>query len=213
MITQILSISLILILSYLIGSIPFGFLIGKWFKKIDIREHGSGNIGATNVLRVLGTKLGLLVMLLDILKGVLVVKIALNFQYTMDDWFLLINGFAGIIGHIFTVFLGFKGGKGVATACGVSMALMPLPFVSALFIFILVVSVTRYVSLGSISASIMLAISITVQYLVSQSEYRFNYLYYIAFTYFLAGFIIYKHIPNLKRLIKGTENKLSFKKK
>lgn len=213
MMPLLLNISLFLLISYLIGAIPFGFIVGKLVKKIDVRQHGSGNIGATNVMRVLGVKLGLLVLLLDIFKGFFAVYIARYMGYIVDDWWFLVMGFTCILGHIYTVFLGFKGGKGVATACGVTMALMPMPFLAALFVFIIIVAFTRFVSLGSISAAIMLSFTITMQYIISSNEYSYKYIYYMIFSYILTLFIILKHKANISRLIKGTENKLSFKKK
>src|SRR3990172_7902951 len=155
----------IIILSYLIGSIPTSIIISKAAKGIDIREHGSGNAGGTNVMRVLGWKHGILVILLDALKGVLAVVIVARLHYgTMpfqnltpfDDFTLvqIIAGISAVIGHIWTVFAGFKGGKGIATALGMLSILITVDMLIAVGIFTLVVLVSRYVSLGSIIAAI-----------------------------------------------------------
>ena len=195
MIVILLSISLVL--SYLIGSIPFAYLYGKLFKSIDIREHGSGNIGATNMLRVLGTKAGVLVLFLDMLKGFLPVFLAIYF-FASYEWFPVLVAIFAVLGHIFTVFLSFKGGRGVATSAGVFLALCPLTLLGAIIIFCIVVALTRYVSLGSIIASISIVFG---NFMFEES------LYLQLFTIVVAMFIIYKHKSNIKRLIEKTENK------
>ncbi len=212
MILLILYISLSIIISYLIGSLPTAYLVGKYFKKIDIRQHGSGNVGATNALRVLGTKLGILVLLVDVFKGVLAIWVAHYMQRSLGEWFVVTAGLSAILGHMYTVFLGFKGGKGVATATGVCAAIMPLPFWTALFIFIVVVFLTKYVSLGSILAAIMLTIIKYIEFRFNGTDYYEYDLTHLIFAVVITVFIIYKHIPNIKRLFKGTENKISFKK-
>lgn len=209
----ILFTSLSLIVAYLIGSIPSAYLIGKYFKKIDIREHGSGNVGATNALRVLGPKLGVLVLLCDVIKGVLAIYTAQYLQQGYGEWFVMLSGLAVIIGHMFTLFLGFKGGKGVATATGVCAAIMPLAFVSALVVFIAVVALTRYVSLGSILAVLMLSSSKYIQYTFTGIEFKSTELTQFIFCIIITIIIIVKHLPNIVRLFKGTENKISFNKK
>ncbi|MCK7527383.1 MAG: glycerol-3-phosphate 1-O-acyltransferase PlsY [Ignavibacteriales bacterium] len=154
----------IIILSYLIGSIPTSIIISKAAKGIDIREHGSGNAGGTNVMRVLGWKQGLLVILLDALKGVLAVIVVARLHYgsipfenatPFDDFTLvqIIAGISAVIGHIWTVFAGFKGGKGIATALGMLLMIVTVDMLIAIGVFILVVTFSRYVSLGSLAAS------------------------------------------------------------
>ncbi len=208
MIFPLLSISISILVSYLIGSIPFAYIYGKVFKGIDIRNFGSGNIGATNVLRILGTKAGITVMLLDMIKGFIPVFLVLEvFQWNLQfSWLPVVIGISAIIGHTFTIFLLFKGGKGVATAAGVFLALSPLVFLVALCLFILIVAFTKYVSLGSIFASLFLLVT----HLIS---YDPNNPFVLYFTVIVTFFIILKHKSNISRLIKGTENKISFKKK
>ena len=200
-----------IIAAYIIGSIPTSYIAGKLFKGIDIREHGSGNVGATNAVRVLGVKIGIPVMLVDILKGAVPVIIANRTMTGVDhssEWLLLV-GVATIVGHIFTLFLKFKGGKGVATSAGVFGALTPISLGCALAVFIILVAVSKYVSLGSIFAALTLAISQIVLYLTGKD----TGLYLLILTCLIAFLIIIKHKKNIGRLLKGNENKLTFKKK
>lgn len=203
-----LLLSISIIVSYLIGSIPFAYIYGKVFKGIDIRNYGSGNVGATNVLRILGTKAGVIVLLLDIFKGFLPVFIVMNFTNwsLYFPWLPVLVGISSILGHTFTLFLAFKGGKGVASTAGVFLALDPISFIAALFLFIIVVAFSKYVSLGSIFASLFLLVT---QYMIFDKSNP--YIFY--FTLLISLFIIYKHKSNIVRLIKGNENKISFKKK
>lgn len=200
---------LLLILAYLIGSIPFGVVIGK-IRGIDIRNHGSHNIGATNALRTLGTKWGIVVFLLDFIKGglfVFLTKYVIDYQ---SDFFTitihpLVYGTASTLGHLFPIYLKFKGGKGVSSVAGAMTAYF-WPFtVIAIIGFIIVVAITRYVSLGSTAAGILLFIC----YLIFA---RCDF-YLLAFLLICVTIALIKHIPNYKRIIKGEENKLSFKKK
>ena len=194
------------VLAYLVGSIPFGYIYGKVFKKIDIRKYGSGNLGATNVLRVLGVLPGVIVLLLDVLKGFLPVLVIMILTDSNTHVAILVGLFA-VFGHTFTVFLRFKGGKGVATAAGVCFALMPYSLLGALATFLIVVVITRYVSLGSITAVISLLASEIMSYNIEKNIYK------LCFVIFIVIFIIYKHKANIIRLIKGTENKISFRKR
>ena len=202
-----LALSISLVLTYFIGSIPFAYIYGKIFKKIDIREHGSGNVGATNVLRVFGTKAGIIVLLLDIIKGYIPVLI-ITWLYPQALWQPVLVGIFAILGHTFTIFLKFKGGRGVATSAGVFLALSPFSILAAILIFVLVVAITKYVSLGSMIAAVFLMITHTIFFILCESSNP--YIFY--FTLILCLFIIYKHKPNIMRLIKGTENKINFKK-
>jgi len=156
-----LLLAIIVILSYLAGSIPVSIIISKAVKGIDIREHGSGNAGGTNVMRVLGWKYGLSVIILDALKGAFAVVVIARLFYgplpfenvsPFDDFTLvqIIAGVAAVIGHIWTIFAGFKGGKGIATALGMLLMLVTIDMLIAVGVFIIVVSISRYVSLGSI---------------------------------------------------------------
>jgi glycerol-3-phosphate acyltransferase PlsY len=199
---------LIILFSYLLGSIPFGYILGKFIKKIDIRKHGSGNVGATNALRVLGWKIGLVALLLDMAKGFLAVSVA-AFFVPGNNFLLIAAGFTAITGHIFTVFLRFRGGKGVATSAGVFAALIPIPFVIALAFFTIVTALTKYVSLGSISAAVILvAVQTFFSFYQKPPELEFLIMAVI-----VALFIIIKHKTNIKRLLNGTENKISFQTK
>jgi glycerol-3-phosphate acyltransferase PlsY len=195
-----------LIIAYLLGSIPFSFLLGKIYKKVDLREHGSGNVGATNALRVLGWKTGVLAMLLDMFKGVAAIYIASSLL--PEQVLLLISaGFMVILGHIFTIFLHFKGGKGVATSAGVFAALLPIPFLFALLSFIITTALSRYVSLGSIVAALVL--------IITQAFFTFRNgvqsPWYLVLTLIVTFFIIMKHRANIKRLLNGTENRITFR--
>jgi len=208
MIVSLLSISLIG--AYLIGSIPFAYVYSKVIKKIDIRHYGSGNIGATNTLRVLGPRAGFIVLTLDILKGFIPVRLVMLFLATSQitgtlDWLPVLIGIFSILGHSFTIFLSFKGGKGVATSAGVFIALCPVAFMGAIFIFCLIVAISKYVSLGSILASITILIANIINNGIN--------MYIKGFTIVVVGFIIYTHKENIKRLINKTENKISFQKR
>lgn len=209
----LLSISIPIIIAYLIGSFPTGYLFVKLIKGQDIRQKGSGNTGATNTMRVLGVKLALLVLAIDILKGVAAIKIgAILFKfYHVNDlvFYSSFIGLAVILGHIFSVFLRFKGGKGVATAAGVFIVLTPLPSAIAFVTFILVTILTKYVSLGSIFAVIMLILSELYLNIIGQ----FTDISNLFLIFIIGSFVIYKHKDNIKRLSEGRENQLSFKRK
>ncbi len=187
----------IIIISYLIGSIPFGLLIVKWNYGIDVREQGSGNIGATNVLRSVGKKEGTLTLLADALKGFLPVFVV---QAATGDMRLTATaGTAAVIGHMFPVFLQFRGGKGVATALGVLIYLMPRATLSAVLVFAAVTFFSRYVSLGSIIAAVIIPIS----GLIFHAE-----IYLVYTSSVIALLVIIRHHQNISRLLAGTESKL-----
>ncbi|MFZ5644168.1 MAG: glycerol-3-phosphate 1-O-acyltransferase PlsY [Bacillota bacterium] len=189
-----------LIASYLIGSIPFGFILAR-IKGVDIRRHGSGNIGATNVWRTIGPLPGTIVLLLDAMKGV--VPVYLGRQAGVEGVELL-AGMAALLGHAFPVYLGFKGGKIIATGAGVMLALAPPVLLIALIVFIITVLISRYVSLGSICAALSVPIFLAI----------FNYSWmYISFGAFISMFAVFKHVPNIKRLLAGTESKINIKKR
>lgn len=216
--------SLIIILSYLIGSIPTSIIISRAVKGIDIREHGSGNAGGTNVMRVLGWKHGLLVILLDALKGVIVVVfVARLFYYgempfknaTPFDDFTFVQFIAGVfavIGHVWTVFAGFKGGKGIATAMGMLIMVATIDILIAMGVFTLVVLISRYVSLGSIIGAITVPLALIIRENVFNSHIQ-NYGTLLPFVIFLSVLVVYTHRKNLIRILSGKENKLSFSKK
>ncbi|MDA3813571.1 MAG: glycerol-3-phosphate 1-O-acyltransferase PlsY [Candidatus Cloacimonetes bacterium] len=195
--------------AYILGSIPISYIMGKLIKGIDIRDFGSGNVGATNALRILGTKVGVFTLIMDIGKGFLAVNIARLIIHQPSDLILIITGLFAILGHIFTIFLKFKGGKGVATSAGVFIALVPIPMAIALFVFIITVWLSKFVSLGSILAALTLFIS----ELVINIRNSFAELEILIFIIIVVLFIIIRHKSNIQRLIKGNENKISFKKK
>ena len=197
-----------IVAAYLLGSIPFSYIFGK-LQGIDIRQHGSGNVGATNALRVLGTKIGVITLLLDMGKGFVAVQLARILMPGVFEGYYVIIALVAITGHIFTLFLGFKGGKGVATSAGVFINLLPLPCLFTLLVFAVVVAVSKFVSLGSITAALFLFIYI----LIENIRNSFGEWYYLGVVTLVAGFIIIRHKANISRLLSGTENKLSFKKK
>lgn len=188
----------IAILGYLLGSIPFGFLVGKFYK-IDIRKYGSGNIGFTNIMRVLGVKPAAVVLFLDALKGYL----ATWYGFTTGGELVAIIGALGaMVGHIWPFVLRFKGGRGVATGFGIILFLSFKITLLALFIWLIIVYLTKYVSLGSIIAAFFVVVSM----LVTKEP-----LPYIIFSLIGASIVIIRHGANIKRLLKGTENKLGVK--
>ncbi|TFH02518.1 MAG: glycerol-3-phosphate 1-O-acyltransferase PlsY [Calditrichales bacterium] len=205
---------LVLFLSYLLGSLPTAIIVGKMTRKIDIRDHGSGNAGATNVLRVLGWRSALVVMLVDMLKGFVAVQWLILIIPAHPDMntmalYQILAGSAAIIGHIWTVFAGFRGGKGVGTAAGVFLGLQPLPVFICLLVFIGIVSRTRFVSLGSITAAFLLPIILIVENFGLGKTVP---LPHIIVAVLLGILIIVTHRENISRLVKGEENKISFKK-
>ena len=196
-----MKIALVIISCYLLGSIPFGYIVGKLFKKVDIREFGSGNIGATNAFRILGPTLASLVLIGDIGKGIFSIYLV---QYLNIDNLLIITiaGLAVICGHDWSLFLGFKGGKGIATTFGVVFALNPTISILALIIWGVVVITTRYVSLSSIFA----VISIFIFTILFKQPYE-----YIIFSAIILILGIFKHKENIKRLKLKKERKIGEK--
>lgn len=187
-----------LLLSYVLGSIPTGLWLGLWIRKVDIREAGSKNIGATNTMRVLGKPLGAAALTGDVLKGLLPVVFFARLH--MESLHLpLLCGVAAILGHSFSIFLKFRGGKGVATSAGVFLGLVTWPTLLAIAIFAAIVAATRYVSLGSICASVSLAIS--VWFVETSNVVRIVVL-------LVALLIIIKHRANVQRILKGEENRV-----
>ena len=173
-----------LFVSYLLGSIPFGYIFTKLIKKVDIRKFGSGNIGATNVARVMGFKYGGLIALMDILKGFIAVWLVYTFLPETQVFIPFLAGLLVILGHDFSLFLKFSGGKGVATTVGVILKLMPMVILFGVIIWILLIVLTRYVSLGSIIA----AISLPFFFFILDKGY-----YALLFTFMAAILIIFNH--------------------
>lgn len=196
------------ILSYLIGGIPFGFIIGK-LKGFDIRKEGSCNIGATNVTRVVGAKYGKICFFCDLLKGFLPVFIAQKYFASDFQYMAILCGLFAVAGHMFTPYLHFKGGKGVATAGGVILALAWMPFVIAFAVWLAVFLSSRYVSLGSIAASAALPLSAFLLKIL-RIQPKISWPIIIFFTLIGAASIL-KHKANIIRLKNGTE--LKFERK
>jgi glycerol-3-phosphate acyltransferase PlsY len=216
-------LAIIIILSYLAGSIPSSIIISKAVKGIDIRNHGSGNAGGTNVMRVLGWKHGLLVILLDALKGAFAVVVIARLFFgplpfenvsPFDDFTLvqIIAGVSAVIGHVWTVFAGFKGGKGIATALGMLLMIITVEMLIAIGVFVLVVTISKYVSLGSLLAAVSIPLSLFLRENVFH-EHINGYNTILPFVIFLTVFVIYTHRKNVVKIFNGTESKLNFKKK
>ena len=218
----ILSYILTALAAYLLGSIPFGYLVAK-AKGIDIRSVGSGNIGATNAMRVLGKPAGIFVLLADALKGYAACVLGFiisshfygvtyaglhNTSQVIPDFpverFMVLAGICAVLGHNYTCWLKFKGGKGIATSAGVFLALAPLAMGISVAVFTVVLLLTRYVSVGSIAAAITLPVAVWLT--------REGTLLRVV-TIILGAMAIYKHKTNIQRLMAGTENRIQFKQK
>ena len=206
---MIISYVIGIVLSYLLGSIPFGYLIAVT-RGIDIRTQGSGNIGATNVSRVLGRKYGLIIFFLDMFKGFVAVFFVpllvsgIKFPTTADNLLVILCGFSAVIGHAFPVYLKFKGGKAVATSFGVFVWLAPLAIAISFAAWITTVLVSRYVSLGSMIGT--LALVGVIIWVVDSPFGENRYITYLSVA--VAILIIIKHASNIKRIISGTEKKV-----
>lgn len=196
--------------AYVIGSIPTSYIIARRVKGIDIRTAGSGNAGATNVLRVVGKAPAVITLVVDILKGVLVVTVLadLIYPYLADlmrhDLYVGLMALAVVAGHIWSVFLKFKGGKGVATTLGVAIGAAPLALIPSFILWLIVFGMSKYVSLASIIALLSFPIAVTF---VSYSFFT------VVFSVIICGIGIYKHADNIRRLLKGEEHKTTFAKK
>jgi glycerol-3-phosphate acyltransferase PlsY len=201
---------LLILLAYLIGSIPTSVWVSKRFFNIDIRDYGSGNAGATNVYRVLGSRWGTFVMLMDMLKGVLAVQLAWLLPEYLDAEIQFQNlqtglGMAAVLGHIFPIWAEFKGGKGVATVFGMVLGISPITAVSCAGIFLIVLYLTRFVSLSSIFASVAFPVLILAVFNVENPLYR-------VFAIAVAFMVVLTHQKNIGRLIRGEETKASILK-
>ncbi len=198
-----------ILLAYFIGAVPFGLLVARFYGVADIRKEGSGNIGATNVWRVAGGGAALWVYLLDIGKGVMAILIARQFASTLlpHDYLLVLCAIAAVIGNIFPLYLGFKGGKGVNTSLGVMIMLLPVETLICLVVFLLVVFVFRFISLGSITAAVSLFLVVVIEKYLMAVEISSIYLY---LTFFLGVMVIISHRQNIRRLLSGTENRFRF---
>ena len=186
-----------LLLAYLIGAIPCGVVVTKLFSNEDVRDSGSGNIGATNVYRVAGRKLGAMTFIGDALKGALPVAYAIYIAGMTSEQIAMVAT-ATFLGHLYPVYIGFKGGKGVATGCGIFLALSPLTVTLGLTLFGLILWRSRYVSLASVCAAVAIPI---INYFIEHDIPIF------LASIFLSGMVIFRHRENIKRLIAGTESK------
>ncbi|WP_207493296.1 glycerol-3-phosphate 1-O-acyltransferase PlsY [Aridibaculum aurantiacum] len=197
---------LLIVVAYVIGSIPTSVWVSKYFFGIDIRDYGSGNAGATNTYRVLGSRWGTFVMVADVLKGVIATSLYILIPYYLqDEWHrtnLMVGlGLASVLGHIFPVFADFKGGKGVATLFGMVIAIQPLVAICCVGVFLLVLYLTRFVSLSSILASIAFAVFILFIFNEKETLYR-------VFAVAVALMVILTHQKNINRILNGTESKV-----
>lgn len=195
---------------FLLGSIPFGYIVGRW-NGVDVRKAGSGNIGATNVLRVLGKKWGTVVFLLDFLKAWIPLFVLMSLPQMKELWggipydlALLLCGISVVLGHNYTPFLGFKGGKGITSSAGVLLALMPVAFLASAGTWLALFFGTRYVSVASLGASVVLP-------LVAFAAYPGHPLF-IVLSLLMMGLSLWRHRANMQRLWQGTEHRFEKKK-
>lgn len=201
---------LAIVISYLVGSIPFAYIFVRLFKGVDIRKEGSGNVGFTNATRVIGIKLGIIVLLADMGKGILTVlaisKLGMTQPNALAGYMPVLCGFFAIVGHIWTIFLKFHGGKGVATSLGVFIAICPIAGLVSLGVWLIIVAITEYVSVGSI----FMCINFCALTFVLNCSYFINNIniWAVRITAILITIIvIFKHTDNIKRLIRGEERK------
>ncbi len=203
--------TILILIAYLLGSIPTGYLAGRWLKNIDIREHGSQSTGATNVLRTLGRSAAIAVLIIDILKGCLAVglvqiwsilKINPNLPENWQSWLVLITGISAILGHSKSIFLNFTGGKSVATSIGVLLVMSPVVGLSTFGVFGVTIAISRIVSLSSIAG----AIAVIILMVIFKQP-----LAYILFASFAGIYVIIRHRANISRLLAGTEPRIEEK--
>jgi len=204
---------LFLIIAYLIGSIPFSYILGKYIKKDDIRKHGSGNLGATNAFRVFGAIVGISVMLLDTLKSGLIILILEHTSWfeAIDLFPSIVYGAIAVLGHVFPIWMKFKGGKGVASAFGALLFYYPPVALILLPVFIITIVLTKYVSLGSTIVTIcafLLGLGLHLFTNIEQMDLTF-----VVTTGLMMVLIIFKHRTNYRRLLDGNENKIKLRKK
>lgn len=197
---------ILILLAYFIGSVPTAVWISKFYFKIDIRDYGSGNAGATNTFRVLGSKWGTFVMSVDILKGVIATSLYILLPYYLtDEWdrtnFMIGLGLAAVLGHIFPIWAGFRGGKGVATLLGMAVAIQPLVALCCIGVFLIVLYLTRFVSLSSILAGVSFMVFILFIFNEKETLYRI-------FAVLVALMVVLTHQKNIGRILKGTESKI-----
>ena len=197
---------ILIIIAYLIGSIPTALIVSRKFFGVDIRDYGSGNMGATNTFRVLGKKYGSIVMLVDILKGMLAVALYNLLPYYLGHEldrtnFMLALGISAVIGHIFPIYANFKGGKGVATLFGMVLAIQPIIAISCVAVFLVVLFLTRYVSLSSMLGAVMLPICVLW-------IWNDDVVLYRVFAILVAAMVILTHQKNIGRILRGVESRV-----
>jgi glycerol-3-phosphate acyltransferase PlsY len=197
-----IQIILVLILAYLLGSIPSGLIVGKTFYKVDIREHGSGNLGGTNTFRTLGVKAGIAVTLADILKGTLAAALPVIFHLDMNP---LLAGIFAVVGHTYPIFAGFRGGKAVATSGGIVLFAAPYMFLTVIVVFFISLYISKYVSLSSMIAGVTAVLFAIISGLVRNWDIPL-----LIVVLFLAVFVIIRHRANIKRIINKTEPKIKW---
>lgn len=201
----------VLVFAYLVGAIPWALIVGKRFYGVDPREHGSGNLGATNVFRVLGARAGIGTLLLDAAKGavaVLAARLLVSpdaFGQTVSDWVAVAAMLAAVLGHSYSPYIGFRGGKGVATSAGALIVLTPLAFLIEMLVFVAVVAASRWVALGSVVAAVLYPILVWVLYPDEPA-------YLIVITA-LAVLVIWRHRGNIVRIARGQERKISLSRR
>ena len=194
---HVLGFFVLLVVAYLLGSIPFGVVVGRLFYGVDVREHGSGNVGTTNVFRVLGKKAGAVVMVFDILKGYVPAAIA---AALFTPWAAIFIAAAPVVGHMYSIFLRGRGGKGIATGAGVVLALVPLAFAIIFTTWLVLIVVTRYVSVASLTAAALVPV--------------LTFLFDEPLPYKIAGVLVailvwWAHRGNIRRLLAGEENRVN----
>ena len=197
---------LLVLAAYLLGAVPASYLAGKWTRGIDLRQHGSGNLGATNTFRVLGAKVAAPVMVFDILKGTFPVLAFSQWDGSPDWRWELAYGAAAIVGHVFSIYMGFKGGKGVATSAGVFLALAPLAVGVGLLTWLIVIRTTRMVSAGSVSAALVVMALLLMPFAHVPAEVKI-------LGSAICLFVIFAHRENIKRILNGTESRFGSGKK
>lgn len=203
-----MSAALYAVACFLLGALPTGYIAGRLLKGLDIRGVGSGNMGATNVFRVLGLGPGIAVLAIDIAKGALAVTLLYDL-FQPQEGFALLGGLAAVLGHNYTPFLGFKGGKGVATSAGACLGLAPLSTGTAILVFAVAFAASRMVSVGSLLASAVLPAAVWYYGETGDSPPEPGRMFWLGLA--LAAFIWVRHIPNIRRILSGTENKFGKK--
>jgi glycerol-3-phosphate acyltransferase PlsY len=216
------NMAIVVLLSYVVGSIPTSVMLSQWKHGFDIRTKGSGNAGGTNVFRVLGWKSGVFVLIVDLLKGVVATTVIARlfwnptlpfYNHTPFDDFTIIQmicGGAAIVGHVWTVFAGFRGGKGIATAAGMLIGIAPTEFAVSIVVFLIFFFAFRYVSLGSIMGAVAFPLSLVIRHNILYDEIH-SYKTLVFFSVGVALLLIYSHRKNIKRLLEGTESKVNIR--